>query len=87
MMRYFFLLLLRHFPRKMGEDDQNPNTLRKFSSYKIGFKKSSSKRSKNTGGEGGSRSFGKFQTEADFFMGMASLSLNTPLEVHHYILT
>ena len=49
-MRYFFLLWLRHFPRKMEEDDQNPNTLRNFISYKIRFLKSSSKRSKNTGG-------------------------------------
>ncbi len=32
-----FLLWVRHFPRKMGEDDQNPNTLRNFSSYKIRF--------------------------------------------------
>ena len=30
-----FLLWLRHFPRKMGEDDQYLNTLRNFSSYKI----------------------------------------------------
>jgi hypothetical protein len=49
-MRSFFLLWLKHFPRKIWEDDQNPNTLRNFSSYKIRFKKSSSKRSKNTGG-------------------------------------
>jgi hypothetical protein len=57
-MRYFFLLWVRYFTRKMGEDDQNPNTLRNFSSYKIRFTKRSSKRSKNTGG-GGSRPFGK----------------------------
>ena len=30
-----FLLWVRHFPRKMEEDDQNTNTLRNFSSYKI----------------------------------------------------
>ena len=41
----------------MEEDDQNPNTLRNFSSTKIRFKKNSSKRSKDTGG--GSRLFGK----------------------------
>ena len=45
-----FLLWVRHFPRKMEEDDQNTNTLRNFSLYKIKFLKSSSKRSKNTGG-------------------------------------
>ena len=48
-----FFLWFGHFPRKMGEDDQNPNTLRDFSSYKIRFLKSSSKRSKNTGGRVG----------------------------------
>ena len=32
-----FLLWVRHFPRKMGEDDQNPNALRNFSSYKGRF--------------------------------------------------
>ena len=53
-----FLLWVRHFPRKMEEDDQNTNTLRIFSLYKIKFLKSSSKRSKNTGG-GRSRQFGK----------------------------
>ena len=37
MMRYFFLLSVRHFPMKIGEGDQNPNTLRNFSSYKIRF--------------------------------------------------
>ena len=37
MIRYFFLLLVRHFPMKIGEGDQNPNTLRNFSSYKIRF--------------------------------------------------
>ena len=36
----------------MGEDDQNPNTLRDFRLTKIRFLKSSSKRSKNTGGGG-----------------------------------
>ena len=42
MIRYIFLLWVTYFPRKIGEDDPNPNTLR--------FLKSSSKRSKNTGG-------------------------------------
>ena len=51
---------------KIREDDQNPNTLRNFSSYKIGFLKSSSKRSKNTGG-GVQGRLEKFQTEAEFF--------------------
>ena len=37
MMRYFFLLWLRHFPMKMGEDDQNLNILKNFSSSKIWF--------------------------------------------------
>ena len=37
MMRYFFLLWLRYFPRKIREDDQNPNTLRNLISYKIRF--------------------------------------------------
>ena len=32
-----FLLWVRHFPRKIEEDDQNTNTLRNFSSYKIKF--------------------------------------------------
>ena len=66
----FFLLWDRHFPRKMWEDDQNPNTLKNFSSYKIRFLKSSSKRSKNTGG--GSRLFGKNSNRNRFFLWMAS---------------
>ena len=37
MMRYSFLLWVRHFPRKMGEDDQNPKTLKIF---REAFKKS-----------------------------------------------
>ena len=37
MMRYFYLLWVWHFPKKMGENDQNTNTLRNFSSYKIRF--------------------------------------------------
>ena len=55
----------------MGEDDQNPNTLRDFSLTKIRFYKSSSKYSKNTGG--GSRPFGKTPNVSRFFLGMASL--------------
>ena len=39
----------------MGEDDQNPNTLSYFSLTKLGFLKSSLKRSKNTGGWGQGR--------------------------------
>ena len=37
MMRTFFLLSVRHFPMKIGEGDQNPNTLRNFSLTKIRF--------------------------------------------------
>ena len=43
---------------KIGEGDQNLKTLRNFSSYKIRFLKSSSKRSKNTG-VGGVKAVGK----------------------------
>ena len=68
-----FLLWVKHFPRKIREDDQNLNTLRNFSSYKIRFKKSASKRSKNTGGGGGSRPFGKIPNGSRFFLCMASL--------------
>ena len=52
MIKNFFLLWLGHFLRKMGKGDQNPNTLSNFSLYKIGFKKSSLKESKNTKGGG-----------------------------------
>ena len=44
----------------MGEDYQNPNTLRAFSSTKIRFLKSSSK-------QGGSRPFGKNPNVSRFF--------------------
>ena len=72
MMRNFFLLWLRHFPRKMLEDNQNHNTVRNFSLYNIRFLKSSSKRSKNTEGEG-SRLFEKNPNISRFFLGMAFL--------------
>ena len=58
----------------MWEDNQNPNAVRNFSLYKIRFLKSSSKRSKSTGGEGQGH-LEKIQTEADLFLRMASLSL------------
>ena len=45
-----FLLWFRQYPRKIWEDDKNPNILRNFNSYKIRFKKSSLKDSKNKGG-------------------------------------
>ena len=51
---------------KIGEGDENPNTLRNFSSYNIRILKSSSKRSKNTRG-GGSRPFGKIPNGSRFF--------------------
>ena len=66
-----FLLWVRHFPRKMGEDDQSPNTLKNFSSYEIRFKKGSLKHSKNTGG--GSRLFGKNPNISIFFPGWLPL--------------
>ena len=68
MIRYFFLLSVRHFPIKIGEGDQNPNT---FSSYKKRFLKSFSKRSKNTGG--GVKAVWKKSKRKQIFFRMASL--------------
>ena len=53
----------------MGEDDQNQNILRNLCSYKIRFKKKSSKRSKNTGGG----PFGKNPNISRFFFGWLPL--------------
>ena len=69
MMKNFFLLLFRHCPRKMWEDDKNPNTLRRINPYKIGFKKVTQRISKTQDGGGGQGRLEKFQTEADFFFG------------------
>ena len=47
--RNFLFPWFGRFPRKMWKDDQNQNILSNFSLSKKGFKKSSSKDSKNTG--------------------------------------
>ena len=59
------------FSNKMGEDDQNPNTLSNKSPYEIGVRKSSSKASKNTGG--GQGPLDKIQTETYLFVGWLPL--------------
>ena len=60
-----FLLWVRHFPRKMGEADKNPNTLRNFSSFKIGVKKVPQSVPKIQRGDYGRLE--KIQTLTDFY--------------------
>ena len=72
----FFCFVLDIFQVKLGrigEDDQNLNTLRNFSLYKLRFLKSSSKESTNKGG--GLRPLRKHLKQNRFFLRMYSLSV------------
>ena len=69
MMRIF----VSAFPRKMLEDNQNPNSVRNFSLYNIRFLESSSKHSKNTGGGGVVKAVWKNPNKSRFFLGWLPL--------------
>ena len=76
--KIFFALMhwLRHFPRKLWEDNQNPNTLKNFYPYKISFFLKFVKGIHKYRGEEGSRIFGKNQNRSRYFLRIASLSEN-----------